>query len=200
MARENERFSNSHSFSLLHKGVSESRSVVSNSLWSHGLHSPWNSPGQNPGSLSLLQGISPTQGSSPDLSHYRRILYQLSHKGIPRILEWVAYPFSSGSSSPGESNQCPALQAILYQLSYQGLCKGSCQLVDSLVAQMVKRQLAVREPWVRSLGREDPLVKGRLPTPVFWPGEFPGRRSLAGYSPWGRRVGHNWETSLVNTN
>ena len=30
----------------------------------------------------------------------RWILYQLSHKGSPRILEWVAYPFSSGSSQP----------------------------------------------------------------------------------------------------
>ena len=26
--------------------------------------------------------------------------YQLSHMGSPRILEWVAYPFSSGSSRP----------------------------------------------------------------------------------------------------
>ena len=26
-----------------------------------------------------------------------------------------------------------------------------------------------------------------LPTPVFWPGEVHGQRSLAGYSPWGRR-------------
>ena len=30
----------------------------------------------------------------------RRILYQLSHKGSPRILEWVAYPFSRRSSRP----------------------------------------------------------------------------------------------------
>ena len=29
-----------------------------------------------------------------------RILYQLSHKGSPRMLEWVAYPFSSRSSQP----------------------------------------------------------------------------------------------------
>ena len=28
------------------------------------------------------------------------ILYQLSHKGSPRILAWVTYPFSSGSSRP----------------------------------------------------------------------------------------------------
>ena len=32
--------------------------------------------------------------------HCRRILYQLSHKGSPRILQWVAYPFSRGSSWP----------------------------------------------------------------------------------------------------
>ena len=37
---------------------------MSDSLWRHGLYSPWNSPGQNTGvgSLSLLQGIFPSQG------------------------------------------------------------------------------------------------------------------------------------------
>ena len=66
----------------------------------HEILSPWNSPDQNAGvgSLSLLQGIFPTQGLNPGLSHCRLILYQLSHKGSPRILEWVAYPFSNGSS------------------------------------------------------------------------------------------------------
>ena len=45
-------------------------------------YSPWNSPGQNigVGSLSLLQGIFPTQGSNPGLPHCRRILYWLSYK------------------------------------------------------------------------------------------------------------------------
>ena len=38
------------------------------------------------------------QGLNPGLPHCRWILYQLSHKGSPRILEWVAYPFTSGSS------------------------------------------------------------------------------------------------------
>ena len=64
-------------------GWSESRSVVSDSLRPHGLFfSPWNSPGQNTGvgSLSLLQGIFPTQGSNPGLPHCRQILYQLSHR------------------------------------------------------------------------------------------------------------------------
>ena len=66
------------------------------------LYSPWNSPGQNTGmgSLSLFQEIFPTQGSNPGLPHCRQILYQVSHKGSPRILEWVAYPFFSGSSWP----------------------------------------------------------------------------------------------------
>ena len=80
--------------------VSESRSVVSGSLWSHGLYSPWNSPDQNTGvgSHSLLQQISPMQGSNLRLLHCRQILYQLSHKRSSRILEWVAYPSSSRSS------------------------------------------------------------------------------------------------------
>ena len=45
----------------------------------------------------LLQGIFLTQGSNPSLLHCRQILYCLSHQGSPRILEWVAYPFSRGS-------------------------------------------------------------------------------------------------------
>ena len=75
---------------------------MSDCLWPHELYSPWNSPGQNTGvgSLSLLQGIFPTQGSNPGLPHCRHSLYQLSQKGSPRILEWVAYPFSRGSSWP----------------------------------------------------------------------------------------------------
>ena len=75
---------------------------MSDSLWSQGLYSPWNSQDQHTGvgSLSLLQGIFPTQGSNPGLPHCRRILYHLSHQGSPGILEWAAYPFSSGSAWP----------------------------------------------------------------------------------------------------
>ena len=45
----------------------------------------WNSPSQNTGvgSLSLLQGIFPTQGSNPGLRHCMWIFHQLSHKGSP---------------------------------------------------------------------------------------------------------------------
>ena len=82
---------------------SESRSVVFHSATSWTiLYSPWNSPGQSTGvgSLSLLQGIFLTQGLNPGLPHCRWILYQLSHKGSPGILEWLAYAFSRGSFWP----------------------------------------------------------------------------------------------------
>ena len=58
------------------------------------------SPGKNTGvgCHALLRGIFPTQGLNPGLPHCRWILYHLSHQGSPKILEWVAYPFSRGSS------------------------------------------------------------------------------------------------------
>ena len=49
----------------------------------------------------------------------------------------------------------------------------------SLMAQLLKNPPAMRKIWVQYLGWEDLLEKG---TPVFWPGEFHGQRSLAGYT------------------
>ena len=45
-------------------------------------------------------------------------------------------------------------------------------------------------PWIGKI----PWRRKWLPTPVFLPGESHGQRSLAGYSPWGCRVGHDWAT------
>ena len=61
---------------------SESRLVMTGSLWPHELYSPWNSPDQNSGvgSFSLLQGIFPTQESNRDLLHCRWILGDPSDK------------------------------------------------------------------------------------------------------------------------
>ena len=75
---------------------------MSKSLGHHRLYNPWKSPGHNTGvgGPSLRQAIFPTQGLNPGVPHCRQTLYQLSHKGSPRILERVAYPFSSGSSWP----------------------------------------------------------------------------------------------------
>ena len=92
--------------------------------------------------------------------------------------------FSFPDSSVGKESACNALdlgsipelgrssgEEIGYPLQYSWV---------SFVAQLVKNPPAVWETWVRSLGWEDPLEKIRLPTPVFWPGEFHGL-----YSPWG---------------
>ena len=92
-------------WSAIFKGLKWSEVKVTKScltLWDPMDCSPWNSPGQNTrvGRLSLLQGIFPTQGSNPGLPHCRQILHQLNHQGSPRILEWAAYPFSSGSCCP----------------------------------------------------------------------------------------------------
>ena len=100
--------------SFIVSGLSESCSVVSSSLQPHGLYSSWNSPGQNSGvgGRSLLQGIFPAQGLNPGLLYCRRILYQLSQQGSPRMLEWVVYPFSSGSSLPwNQTLPYPRMQA-----------------------------------------------------------------------------------------
>ena len=53
------------------------------------------------GAFPFSRGIFPTQGLNPGLPHCRWILYQLSYKGSPRLLGWVAYPFSSGYSQSG---------------------------------------------------------------------------------------------------
>ena len=47
-------------------------------------------------------------------------------------------------------------------------------------------------PWVRKI----PWRGERLPTPVFLPEESHGQRSLADYSPWGRRVRYDWATNI----
>ena len=58
------------------------------------------SPGKNTGVgwNALLQRIFPIQGLNTGLPQCRQILYHLNHQGSPWKLEWVAYPFSRGSS------------------------------------------------------------------------------------------------------
>ena len=60
------------------------------------------------------------------------------------------------------------------------------------MAQLVKNLPAMWETWVRSLGWEDPRRRERLPTPVFWPGEFHGQ------SIESQRVGHD-QTTFTHT-
>ena len=113
---------------------------------------PWNSPGQNTGvgSLALLQWIFLTQESNQGLLHCRQILYQLSHKGSPGILEWVAYLFSSGSSQPrnrtsvsciaGGEPRSPTLQADSLPAEPQGKLKDNGVGTQSLLHQIFPTQ------------------------------------------------------------
>ena len=71
---------------LRHKVTFFSSEVVPNSLWPYGLHSAWNSPGQNTGvgSLSLLQGIFSTQGLNTGLLLFRWIFLPAEPQGKPK--------------------------------------------------------------------------------------------------------------------
>ena len=74
------------------------------------------------GCHALLQGIFPTQGSNPGLLHCRQILYGLRHQRSWWILEWVAYPFSRGSSQPRNWTRISCVIGGFYT-KYQKHCK-----------------------------------------------------------------------------
>ena len=101
--------------------VSESCSVTSDSLWPHGVLSPWNSPGQNTGigSLSLLQGIFPTQGSNPGIPHCRQILYQLSYQLRLILNSEHSQHLTCSAIYPGLS-LCPASRSTLVSFVSEG--------------------------------------------------------------------------------
>ena len=131
-------------------------SRVSDSLWPHGLYSPWNSPGQNSevGSLSLLQGILPTQGSNPGLLHCRQTLYCLpwwrhftvfpGKTDFPGGSDGKASAYGAGDlglipglgRSPGEGNGNPLQYSCLdnplgegaWQATVHGVAKSRTQL------------------------------------------------------------------------
>ena len=64
-----------------------------------------------------------------------------------------------------------------------------------LCCSVVTNLPAMQETWVWSLVGKIPWRRERLPTPVFWPGEFHGP-----YSPWGsQKVGHDWETFILHS-
>ena len=50
-------------------------------------------------------------------------------------------------------------------------------------------------PWVRKIPRR----REWQPTPVFFPVESHGQRSLAGYSPWGREESNRTEYAHIHT-
>ena len=61
-------------------------------------------------------------------------------------------------------------------------------LGDSLVAQTVKRLPTMRETWVHSLGREDPLEKEMATHSSIHAWEMLWTENMVGYSPWGHKI------------
>ena len=144
---------------------------MSDSLRPHGLYSPLNSPGQNTGvgSLSLLQGIFPTQGLNPDLLHWgQRPLYQLSHQGS---IKMEMQFFSEKAMAPHSST-------LAWKIPWTEE-PGGLQSMGSL---------RVGHDWAASLSLFTFMRWRRKwqPTPVFLPGESQGEGSLVGCRLWGR--------------
>ena len=125
----------------------------------------WNSPGQNTGvgSLSLLQGTFPAQGSNLGLLRRGQILYQLSYKGSPRILEWAAHSFSSWSSQPR---------------NWTWVSIAGRFFTNWAIKENRQCRRCSFNPWIGKISWS------RKPVPAFFPGEFHGQRSLVGYSLW----------------
>ena len=56
------------------------------------------------------RGSSQPRDSDPNLPHDRQMLYQLSHQGSSRLLDWVAISFPGDLPNPGIKLGSPALQ------------------------------------------------------------------------------------------
>ena len=67
-----------------------------------------------------------------------------------------------------------SLTFTIYYKFFKNTFRMVYNISASLVIQLVKNPPAMRETWVWSLGWEDPQEKGKLPTAIFWPGEFLG--------------------------
>ena len=121
-----------------------------------------------------------------------KFYYEIFKKVIPFI-----YPFISNMGFPGNSagkeSACNARDPSLISGSRRSPGEGIGYLLHyswaSLVVQMVKNPLTMRETQIQSLGWEDPGRRSWQPTLVFLPGESPRTDSLVGYSPW---VSKSW--------
>ena len=113
-------------------------------------------------SLSLLQGIFPTQGLNWSLLHCRQILYQLSHQGSPRILESVSLSLLQWIFPTQESNQGVLhYRQILYtELSGKLTTRRtiSKQLLEQISPQAVGTLFWCLPPYRKESGREEKIT------------------------------------------
>ena len=101
--------------SVLYEYMSESCSVVPCSFQPHGLVHGILQVRRLEWVAFPFSGASSQPRDRTHVSHIQ-ILYQLSHKGSPRILEWVPIPFPGDLPDPGIELGSPACRRILYQL------------------------------------------------------------------------------------
>ena len=103
-----------------------------------------------------------------EISRFESCFYLL---GFPGNSVGEETTYSAGDPGSISGAGWSAGERIGYPLQYSWV---------SLVAQLVKNPPAMWETWVRSLGWEDPLEKGKATHSSIWPGESQGP-----YSPWG---------------
>ena len=125
------------------------------------------------GSHSLLQGIFPTQGSNPGFPHCRQTLCHLSHwdKSLLNFISFGQPVFPALLSkcfldnSVCRESACnsgdPALIPGWGRSTGEGIGYPLQYFWASLVTQLVKNSPAMWETWIRPLGWEDPLKKGK---------------------------------------
>ena len=144
---------------------------MSDSLWSHGLYSPWNSPGQNAGvsSRSLLQGIFPTQRWIPGFPHCRRILYQQSYQGSPKcfLLSHFSHVWLCATPQTA-AHQAPLSLGFSRQEHWSGLPFPSSMHESK------------KWKWSRSVVSDSLPPHGLQPTRLLHPWNFPGKSTGVG--------------------
>ena len=134
------------------------------------------------GCHALLQGIFPTQGSNPGLSHCRWILYHLSHQGSPRILEVGSLSILQGNFLTQESKQgLLHCRRTLYQWSYQGSPHFSVPEPKCLLFLLFLRQSHFH---IYSLQRENNKGQSHLMTHIYKALLQPKHASLQDAGGW----------------
>ena len=137
-------------------------------------------PSSSPGDL-------PKPGIKPRSPALQVILYQLSHKGSPRIQEQVASPSSSRSSQPRNQTRVSCIAGRFFTNLAVREDNGK-----EPACQCRKHRKCRFDPWVWKI----PWRREQQHTPVFLPGESHGQRSLVGYSPWGYKESDMTEVTL----
>ena len=136
------------------------------------LESSWNQP-SHPQSMEKLSSMKLVPGAKKVGDHWpMTAMSPMTFLPLCRIL------LQCRSSIPGSGRF--TWERIVYPLQYSWA---------SLVAQLVKNPPAIQETRVGKI----PWREERLPTPVFWPGEFRGL-----YNPWGHKESDTTERLLLS--